>query len=77
MADKTPIPSSRLQGVFSKKKKVDESGVMNHESDNHDSGNTIHESGTASIDPKILEWAISKGRDDPRISGYFEFQNSA
>ena len=118
MADKTPIPGSRLQGVFSKKKKTDESrvmshelqtheshshesedtkvmnheshsheneikdaqshdsGVTNHESDNHDSGNMIHESGTPGIDPKVLEWAIAKGRDDPRISGYSEFAMS-
>jgi hypothetical protein len=103
MADKSPIPGSRLQGVFSKKKKVDESGVMthdsqthesnnheneikdiqshesglmNHEFETHDSRNMSHESRTGGIDQKVLEWAIAKGRDDPRISGYSEFAMS-
>lgn len=105
MVDKTPIPGSRLEGVFSKKKKADSSGDMSrdlqthesqsrdpqshdtdlttHESNTHDSGNIIHDSGlmkqdsrTASIDTKILEWAITKGRGDPRISGYSEFAMS-
>ncbi len=108
MADKTPIPESRLQGVISKKKKADQTRDMNpdlptheyqshepeakdiqsqdtqnhdtrlvnRELDNRDSGNVNHDSGKSSVDPKILEWAIAKGCEDPRISGYSEFAMS-
>jgi len=50
-----------------------DASIVNHESDIHDSGNMKQETGVMSIDPKILEWAVTKGCGDPRISGYSEF----